>query len=456
MKKLLFLMGMLTTSMSMMAQESLQPLETIYQKFSFTLFDKVAEDIDENVIFSPLSAQIALSMLENGAGGNTLSEIREVLGTADYDMEQVNVYNQTLTKQLTYRPPYEWNPRWGQEEEDYKEFYDAQYPICEIANGLWTRCGTPMHDSFLIALRSYYEAETAQVDFGLQESIDQINRWVSEKTHQLIPSILNEPNDDIWLLLANALYFKGSWSNPFSEVDTHVEPFHLTDGTSIDVDMMQQSDNFKTTTTQHFKTVTLPYGSGDFSMTIFLPIDEQAFPSLTYDDWQTAVSSSTNLYLKLQMPKFSIEGEYNLKDILKELGITDAFKTTADFSNMTTKGGGIDQIFQCGKIIVDEKGTEAAAVTVIEATDCVPPEADETFVIDRPFYFTIEHNITHTLLFMGHMAYVQETNKSPNGINDRPIMSPTTRHQIYDLYGRLLQQAPSKGVYIQDGKKYVR
>ena len=455
MKKILIFIGLLMTSMSQMAQESSQPLETIYQKFSFTLFDKVADDVNKNVILSPLSAQIALSMLENGAAGNTLSEIQEALGTIGYDMEQVNTYNQTLAKQLTYRPPFEWNPQVGTEEE-CKEEYDAAYPICEISNGLWTRQGTPMYDSFLNDLRTYYEAETGNADFGSQEGIDKINQWVSEKTHQLIPSVLEEPDENIWLLLANALYFKGSWRNPFSEEDTYIESFHLADGTSINIDMMQMSENFKTATTQHFKTITLPYGYGDFSMTIFLPIDEQSFPSLTYDDWQTAVNSDNTPYLRLKMPKFSIEGKYDLKDILKELGITEAFKTTADFSKMTSKEGRIDEVFQCGKIIVDEKGTEAAAVTVVMAYESMPPEPKEDFVIDRPFYFTIENNVTHMILFMGHMAYVQETNKSPNGITSQPVTSPTIRHQTYDLYGRRLLQIPQRGVYIQDGKKYVR
>ena len=455
MKKLLILIGLLTTSMSLMAQDSTQPLETIYQKLSFTLFNKVADDVNKNVILSPLSAQIALSMLENGAAGKTLSEMQEAMGTSGYDMEQVNAYNQTLAKQLTYRPPFVWNPQAGTEEE-CKEEYEAAYPICEIANALWTRFGTPMRDNFINNLNTYYEAETSQVDFGTQEGIDQINDWVSDKTHQLIPSVLNEPNDDIWLLLANALYFKGSWSIPFSEEDTHVDAFHLADGTSIKVDMMQVSGNFKTATTQHFKTIKLPYGHGDFSMTIFLPIDEQTFLPLTFDDWQTAMSSANKPFLILKMPKYSIEGRYDLKDILKELGITEAFETTADFSNMTSKKGGIDEIFQCGKIIVDENGTEAAAVTVIIAYDCIPPEPDETFAIDRPFYFTIENNVTHMILFMGHMAYVQETNKSPNGITNQPAMSPTTRHQAYDLCGRRLLQIPQKGVYIKDGKKYVR
>ena len=455
MKKLLILIGLLLSTMSMRAQDSAQPLESIYQKLSFTLFNKVAKDINENAIFSPFSAQIALSMLENGAAGNTLSEIQEALGTTGYDMEQVNAYNQMLTKQLTYRPPFEWNPQWGQEEE-CREAYDATYPKCEIANGLWTRYGVTMHDGFLNDLRTYYDSETDQVDFGLQEDIDKINQWVSDKTHQLIPSIINEPNSDMWLLLANALYFKGSWTIAFSETDTHPEDFHLIDGTTINVDMMQSSDSYKTSTTQDFKTVTLPYGRSNFSMTIFLPIDAQTFPPLTFDAWQTAINNSEHRNIQLQMPKFSIEGQYELNEVLKEIGIHEAFQMKADFSKMTDKRGGIDRVFQFAKIVVDEKGTEAAAVTAIEATESIPPEADEAFVINHPFYFTIENNVTHTVLFMGRMAQVQKSNNSPSGIMDKPVMQPTTRHQIYDLYGRKLQQIPQKGVYIQDGKKYVR
>ena len=154
------------------------------------------------------------------------------------------------------------------------------------------------------------------------------------------------------------------------------------------------------------------------------------------------------------MPKFEIEGKYDMVDLFKSLGMEEAFTGSADFSRMSNFGLFIGDIFQSGKICVNEKGTEAAAVTVI-IMDRGNPSPPETFVVDHPFYFTLENNATHTILFMGRMMEISSSAGSPQGIKDIPV-TPTTDHKIYDLQGRALQQAPTKGVYIQDGKKYIK
>ncbi len=439
---------------NVMAQEdSTEPLETIYQKFTFTLFNKVAEDGNKNVILSPLSAQIALSMVQNGAAGNTLAEIQEAMGTTGYTNEQVNAYNQQMAEQLTYRPPFSYTESPYQTEEEARKSYEAAYPTCELANGVWSRADIPLYDTYKDLVATYYNAEVGNVGFGTQEGIDYINGWVKEKTHQLIPSIISEPNPNILVLLANALYFKGSWTTPFDPYDTQTETFYLADGKTTDVDMMQADMRCHSTSTGAFNTLTLPYGYRDFSMTIFLPTEDHSIPPLTYDDWLAARNAPyKSLYLK--MPKFEIEGTYQLNDILIKLGMEDAFGPEADFSRLSNVGLWVDQIFQSGKITVDESGTEAAAVTAIEMTSGIPEPSTDVFIIDHPFYFTIENNVTHTILFVGRMMEISQSAGSPQGIKDIPV-TPATNHQIYDLQGRRLQYAPVKGVYIQDGKKRV-
>ena len=452
MKKLFTFLAVLATSTCAIAQGSAEPLETIYQKFSFTLFDKVLENEDESVILSPLSAQIALSMVQNGAAGNTLAEIQQAMGTNAYTNEQVNEYNQHLAEQLFYRPSFTYDPE-KESEEEAREAYEAAYPICETANGIWSANSYPLLESYKNQLKSFYDAEVGEVDFGTQEGIDVINGWVDDKTHHLIPTILNNPNGNILTLLANALYFKGSWASPFNTYLTQTGKFHLADGSTTDVEMMTV-DNLiaATTTSDKFSTVTLPYGKGDFSMTIFLPTEAQEMPALTHEDWLAATDkNATKKEMVFTMPKFEIEGNYELSDIFKSLGMEEAFSGAADFSLMSDYGLSIADIFQSGKIIVDEKGTEAAAVTVVMMWNGMP---SETFVIDRPFYFTIENQSTHTILFVGRMMEIKKPANSPDGINHTPCL-PINNHQLYDLSGRAIKQAPHKGIYIDNGRKVV-
>ena len=416
----------LATSLGTMAQNDAEPLGTIYQKFSFTLFDKVVEfkneDESKNVILSPLSAQMALSMVQNGAANNTLAEIQQAMGIGGYTNEEVNTYNLQLAELLTYRPPFSYDDYdFCDTEETAREQYEADHPVCEMANGVWSKPNVSLYDSFKEKLTTYYDAEVGQADFGTQEGVDFINGWVSEKTHQLIPSILDKPNSDIAVLLANALYFKGNWSSPFETYNTHTEKFHLPDGNTTDVDMMQKAFYCRCVLTDKFSSATIPYGDGDFSMTIFLPTDTQGFPPLTFDDWWVVMDIKLGpTPVNLHMPKFEIDGNYDLVKVFKSLGMEETFTPAADFSQASSVPLWVDNIFQSGKIKVDEQGTEAAAVTAM----VIPPGGEEEFpdasdfVIDRPFYFTIQHRPTNTILFVGRMMEIGKPTLSPDSIDN--------------------------------------
>ncbi|MBR5084513.1 MAG: serpin family protein [Prevotella sp.] len=469
--RLLLFFILFLTAMGAMAQENVEPLETIYQKFTFNMFNKVADSCDgqgiQNVTLSPLSAQIAVSMLQNGAAGNTLAQIREVMGTTAYTNQQVNEYNQQLVSKLTYRPPFEYNPYWGMSEEEAKEQFDTEYPIVETANALWTKPHfIHVYDSYKDLLANYYDAEVDEVDFGTQEGVDAVNGWVDEKTHHLIPSVLEHPDDFILMMLVNALYFKGAWNTPFDPLATHKADFHQADGKTVEVDMMKTELTCRSRTTEKFTTVTLPYGqTWDFSMTIFLPTNSQTFPQLTYEDWITATDTNNESVgdeqpwkdLALQMPKFYIEGTYTLTDIFKEMGMVDAFGANADFSLLSSDLSAISKIYQLGKIVVNEKGTEAAAVTVIQSDNSPHGITYEDFIIDRPFFFTIESSKTNTILFVGRMKQIPGMAGSSTDIHGTPATSPAlpVSPQLYDLAGRRLNGLPQKGIYIQNGRKFV-
>ena len=436
-----------------MAQNETKPLETVYQKKAFELFSQVAEEVPDNICFSPLSVQMVMSMVQNGAAGNTLSQMQEALGTTGYSNDEVNAFNQKLEETITYRPTFNYNPKSWQSEEEQRNDYNAAYPICELANGIWTRPGTTWHEQFLQTMRECYKAGIGTVDFTSQEGIDEINGWVNDKTHGMIPNILDGPlSPDLAMLLADALYFKGSWSVPFDPDLTKAGIFHNADGTDVQTDMMRVTDYFRIGKTDKFLTLNLYYGNYDFSMTIFLPTEGITLPDLTYDEWKKAFDNKeyfTNT--KLQMPSFVVEDKYNLNDVLGRMGMVDAFDASiADFSNMYDNPLSIDKVFQCSKIAVDEKGTEAAAVTVVAMTSGGSQEKPKDFIIDRPFYFTIEHRNTGSVLFVGRISQLQGT------ASITPLTIEKKQGAIYDLQGRLLNGIPQKGVYIQNGRKRVK
>lgn len=443
-----------------MAQDAGNQLTSIYQRSAISLFNELAQKEGDNICFSPLSVQIALSMVQNGAAGNTLSQLQRALGTEGFSNEAIGQFNSALTKALTERPPYNEKEYQWNSDSDPRDAYDGMYPICELANSLWTRPDVRLYDVFVQALRRDYDARMEAVHFDTWEGIEKINAWASEKTHGLIPTIYAEPqSSDLAVMLANALYFKGTWSIPFCKENTSKGQFLLNDDTYATVDMMFSRDRFYCALTPQFRTITLYYGADwDFSMTLFVPREGTALPPLTFDDWSTA-QSVMNLHINLYMPRFKISGNYDLIQTLKALGVTDAFDSEkTDFTKMCEVNRAISRISQLGKIQVDEEGTEAAAITVIETTDGIDltkPEDYQDFRIDRPFYFTIQSQKNKSILFIGRVTTLDGPQSQVNKVEAIPVPS-IGNSKSYDLFGRRLTAHPTRGgVYIKDGRKVV-
>ena len=424
------------------------------QQFAFDIFQRVANSADhqkDNLCFSPLSAEMALSMAQNGAAGNTLAEMQTAMHTDGFSCEEVNIYNQQLSGILTKRPSFEYNPKEYATEEEARKQYEWKYPLCELANSAWAAPDITMLESFQKTLRTYYDAGIGNVDFCTQEGIDEVNNWVNEKTHNLIPRIFDEPqSDDLAIVLANTLYFKGNWTKPFAPDSTQARPFNQADGTVVEAEMMRTIGKFAIGETHSFRTAKMPYGQdGKFTMTLFVPIDGVELPTLTYDEWKEGTSPEEYTPIDLQLPRFYVEGRYDLKDVLIEMGMVDAFDgSLADFSNMSDQALRVSKVYQCSKIVVDEMGTEATAVSVVEMGKVTTPKPEGTFLVDRPFYFTIEGK--DALLFVGRVNLLHGTAR---------IATPSTTAPrdggIYDLQGRRLTQAPAKGIFIQNGKKVI-
>ena len=416
-----------------------------YRNFAFDLLGNLEAQAEkgQNIVISPLSAQIALGMLENGAAGNTLTEIQNVMHAKQHTLEEQNKYGKALIERLLTKSDQNI-PEEGNQE---------AIPTLELANSIWSDTGFPFLESFYNVNKSYYHAELQTVDLSEQSSIETVDKWVSEKTHNTIPSINVEANDDLRMLLVNALYFKAGWASPFEKMMTKAVPFHNQNGTMTDVETMHQLSKFKYYDNQDFKALKLPYGYDDrYSMTIFIAQDAETEFSFSTKNWEDAQESMRTLGVELRLPKFTIDCDFPFNQVLYAMGMKEAFSPMdANFSLMSTKSLFVDFVKQLSHIEIDEDGTIASAATVIGMVDASVEPIEKNFFVDRPFYFTIEDNETTQLLFIGH---IQNLESGSSGIS---TIEPTKNlGEIYDLQGRKLHSITQKGMYIMNGKKYFR
>ena len=167
--------------------------------FAFNLLKTVyadKEEKDKNILLSPLSATLALSMVNNGASGATGEEIRQTLGFSDVSSEDINLYAQKMVSAMQTLDP------------------RGKF---ESANSIWIQNNFPVLGAFKQVNQQYYDAEIQNVDFTLPATLQTINNWISEKTYGMIPEILKDMNPQTRMLLGNTLFFNGYWFEPFNK-----------------------------------------------------------------------------------------------------------------------------------------------------------------------------------------------------------------------------------------------
>jgi serine protease inhibitor len=357
-------------------------------EFGLTLFkEMVAEQKDSNIVISPLSVSMALAMTYNGSAGATEEAMRSTLGYQTLTTQEINQSYRNLTELLTGLDP------------------DVRF---DLANSIWFRQGCPPEAEFTEVCGSYFDALVRELNFSLPTAADTMNDWVAQNTQRRITEIVDKPiSRETVMFLIDAIYFKASWTYQFDKDRTAYAWFTLPDGSRKLCSMMEQRGFYAGLSNDDFQAVDLPYGSGRFSMTIFLPplgvnVDSliAKLDPVTLGWWLGSFSSdSTNVYL----PKFTLPYGRKLNDALKALGMGIAFGGAADFSRMYRQGGVfIDKVKHKTYLQVDEEGTEAAAVTVVEMTRS---GIDYTgFRVDRPFLFMIRENESQTILFIGKIV----------------------------------------------------
>lgn len=375
------------------AETNLAQLATANNAFAFKFLRQLASSRQgENLFVSPYSAATALQMAASGARGPTRTEMDQVLGTAGISSAALAGASQAAARLLN-------SP-------------DTNI-ILSTANALWYRQGSGIKPDFLAENQRTYQSAIKALDFSNAPAAEAaINQWASEHTRGRIQDIANGMVDPAYtdLILANAIYFKGKWLDPFEAKLTKDRPFHPASGQARNVPMMEMSRDFAYRKGSGYQAVRLPYVGGDLAMYVFLP-DAGSSPAkllqiMNGDNWRRiTLPGFSERPGRLVLPKFKLENTLDLVPPLKALGMKRAFGDQADLSGMFDDAHHISKVRQKAFVEVGEEGTEAAAVTAItgapaSAIVSEPPKPFE-MVVDRPFLFTIVDARSGLILFMG-------------------------------------------------------
>ena len=347
-------------------------------EFALEFFKKTNQtvDYDENVVLSPYSAAVALSMLAEGAEGETRAEFDDVLGGCLYAAEDLGS-NDVLT--------------------------------VESANSLWISDNFSIRNRYVSLLQKDYDAFVTVQNFADPATVKAINNWCSENTAGKIGHILDELSPNDVMVLINALYFNAPWEKAFDENVTENAVFH---GVVEDkeVPMMYSKATFEYAEYQGCQLIRLPYEGGRYSMVVVLPpygwgID-QVLPYVNSTVYKGAMGMLSKQEVAFRMPKYRLETSFILDKALQRMGIETAYSPAADFKGISVSGPlSLGTVKQKCYIDVTEKGTEAAAVTSAQVRlTAVSPNTLKRMTVDRPFLFFISDSQTDNILFVGKVV----------------------------------------------------
>jgi len=370
--------------------ESVNSLVDSLNDFSFEFYNQIISNDDGNIFYSPYSIFTALSMAYEGADGNTATEMKNIL----------NILQDDPVTEASFGRLYNLL---NQNQDGYK---------ISTANAFWANQDYTFLDSYLNLLENYYMAEANSLDFSQNvEAANTINSWIEEQTNNKIKDMIKPIQLSVLtkLVLTNAIYFKGQWETEFDPDSTYETDFELSNGETVTVDMMMNSDDaeYFYTSNDDLKILEIDYKGNDLSMIIILPkendisIAENAINSNTLSNWKQEL---VKMELSVQIPKFTFETDYNLNNLLTDMGMDDAFiPGLSDFSKMDgTKNLFISDVIHKAFVEVNEEGTEAAAATAIIMGE-TSIEEPLYFKADHPFLFLIQQKETGAILFTGRV-----------------------------------------------------
>jgi len=357
-----------------------------YNAFGIDLLRQSRRTLREpNYFLSPIGVIIDLSMIRNGATGETERQIAATLHVSDIPLARLNAFNRLLldsSRQVGL----------GTE--------------LKIADALWIDQRLTLDPGFLATIGRDYEAQLVRADFREPGSADKINRWVSAHTGGKISGIVSPPLDPaLRLALLNAIYFKGNWASPFDPGLTQRRPFTLASGQLVQCPRMMRRARFNYCHTDQFQAVDLPYAGERFSLLVLLPrVPLESFlNTFTGAALDSAVSELRSREGIVQLPRFQLQGNYDLIAVLGRLGMPLAFTDKANFQAISPGALSLGMMRQKTYLALDETGTVAAAVTGggMHASAIVAEPAPFQFVVDRPFFVAIRDRHSGLIWFGG-------------------------------------------------------
>ena len=364
--------------------------------FGFRLLNAVQKTVpSRNVVLSPVSAALNLSMVLNGSAGETRQQMLAVLSLEGLDVGAINAANAQLIKVI--RTP-------------------AENITLSVAESLWAdnRRAT-LRPDYVKQMQAWYDAEMADLDFSNPTATTRINSWAAKQTHGRISKVIERIEPADVALLLNAVYFKGQWAHKFDAAQTQQRDFTLADGGVKRVPRMAQSGRFDYFETPDMQAIRLPFGKADLVMEILLPAKASSLvaleKALTPEHWTRWRAQYAPRSGRIELPRFELKSNYRLNEPLQSLGMTRAFHPeAAQLTDMFSAAPGqaraagffISSVLQSTYWKVDEEGSEAAAVTTtgIRAS-LARPEQPFQLIIDRPFFCAIEDRRSGALLFVG-------------------------------------------------------
>lgn len=361
------------------AQQQTPPSEGSRTGFALSFFKHVnkVSSPSENIVVSPYSAGVALSMLEEGAGGQTKVELDNALNGCLFKGDKLD----------------------GGEE-----------VVVKSANSLWLDSDFSVRNRYVSTLQDDYDALVETLRFSDPATVRAINNWCSENTEGKIDEILKELSPGDVMVLLNALYFNAPWQDEFDASLTSKADFRGQSGTTK-VDMMHRKGMYNYAEYQGCQMIELPYRGGVYSMFVVLPpsgmrIDD-VLPYVNEGIYKEAMNMLSPSQVRFSMPKLKLETELLLNDVLENMGVRTAFSAAADFKGIAQTGPlAVSQVKQKCYIDITESGTEAAAVTSITVKmTSLRPETDvKTMTVDRPYVFFIADRENSDILFAGKIV----------------------------------------------------
>src|SRR5580692_9576145 len=278
--------------------------------FGFRLLNAVQKNLPSvNVVLSPVSAALDLSMVLNGADGQTRQEMLSALSLSGWELSAINEANAQLIKVI--RTP-------------------ANSITLSVADSLWVDSRrVTLRPDYVKQTQAWYDAEMTDIDFSDPAAATRINGWASKETHGRIAKVIDRIDPADLLLLLNAVYFKGQWTHKFDKAQTQQRDFTLAGGSTKQVPRMSQSGRFDYFETPQLQAIRLSFGNGDLAMEVLLPAKSSSLGALEaqltaehWTSWQTQYAPRSGT---IELPRFELKSNYRLNEPLQALGMTRAF-----------------------------------------------------------------------------------------------------------------------------------